>query len=70
MSKVIHHEEGCCPICGSFDIKYGDIYWNTDYLEPLAEQECKCLKCFCEYKEQYNVKHCGKDIVWEEQHHD
>lgn len=63
-------QEGVCPECGSTDITYGDIYWNTDRIDPMVEQECICGNCQCEYKEQYNVKHCGKDIIWKGQHHD
>ena len=65
MSRIKFHNEGYCPICGSTDIIYGDIYWNTDRIDPMVEQECTCHNCLCEYKEQYNVKHCGKDITWE-----
>ena len=64
MPKIEYYQEGVCPLCGSFDIEYGDINWNTNYIEPMLEQECRCTKCQCEYKEQYNVKHTGKDITW------
>lgn len=64
MPKIKYHEEGYCPLCGSTYIKYGDITWNTNNIESMLEQECRCTKCQCEYKEQYNVKHTGKDITW------
>ena len=51
MSRIKFHNEGCCPICGSTDITYGDIYWNTDHIDPMLEQECTCDNCQCEYKE-------------------
>ena len=60
----LEQQEGCCPICGSTEIEYGAIEWNTNYIEAIIEQKCKCTKCQCEYKEQYNVQHTGKEITY------
>jgi predicted nucleic-acid-binding Zn-ribbon protein len=65
MSKVKFYQEGVCPLCGSTYIEYGDITWNTNNIDPMLEQECRCTKCQCEYKEQYNVRHTGQEITYE-----
>ena len=65
MSKIKHPEEGYCPICGSCNIEYGDIDWNTDRIMASFEQECRCGDCGCEYKECYDAQFTGKEITCE-----
>ena len=57
-------ESGICPECNSTDIEFGDINWNTDWIDPRIEQDCRCLKCDCEFKEYHDVKYSNTDVIW------
>ena len=54
-------EFGKCPECESYNVIYGDITWNEDYVYPRIQQEAHCCDCGCEFREFYNTTPDGTE---------
>ena len=54
-------EFGRCPECESYNVIYGDITWNEDYVYPRIQQEAHCCDCGCEFREFYNTTPDGTE---------
>lgn len=55
-------EFGKCPECGSYNVDFGDIYWDDDMIYPRIQQECTCGDCGCEYLEKHNTTYACTDV--------
>lgn len=57
MERDIEEEPGFCPKCGSDQVNFGDVEFQSD----ISYQDCGCNDCGCRWNEIY--KFCRKEVV-------
>lgn len=57
MERDIEAEPGFCPMCGSDQVDFGDVEFQSD----ISYQYCGCNDCGCRWNEIY--KFCRKEVV-------
>ncbi len=57
MERDIEAEPGFCPMCGSDQVNFGDVEFQSD----ISYQYCGCNDCGCRWNEIY--KFCRKEVV-------
>lgn len=57
MARDIEEEPGFCPKCGSDQVNFGDVEFQSD----ISYQDCGCNDCGCRWNEIY--KFCRKEVV-------
>ena len=57
MERDIEAEPGFCPMCGSDQVNFGDVEFQSD----ISYQDCGCNDCGCRWNEIY--KFCRKEVV-------
>lgn len=57
MERDIEAEPGFCPMCGSDQVNFGGVEFQSD----ISYQYCGCNDCGCRWNEIY--KFCRKEVV-------
>ena len=53
------HKQGHCPICNSNNLGYGKPDYNINYMYI----NFRCLNCYANGTEQYNLDFIGSNII-------